>query len=111
MIGPIGLNRIPELLQSLFIRITVLYDQTCDPVRMLQGEPPPYGSTIVHDVHGEASDIQLIEKTVNQFCNVVEGVSEFGAVRHIALAISRIIGSNDMVQVRQGRYEIAEHVR
>src|SRR6266852_128352 len=41
-IGPIGLDRIPELFQSLVIGVAVLDDQTRDALGVLQGQPPTH---------------------------------------------------------------------
>ena len=88
-VGPIGLDRIPELLQPLFVGVAVLHDEARDALGMLQRQSPADGRPVIHDVHGVALDAELIEQAVDEFGEAVERVSELRAVRHVALADSR----------------------
>ena len=58
-IRPVGLDRVPELLQALLVGVAVLHDQRRDPLRMLQRQPIAHGRAIVHDVEREARDLEL----------------------------------------------------
>ena len=111
MIGPVCLDRIPELLQSLFIGVAVLHDESGDALGMFQRQSPAHRSAVVHDVHGVALDAELIEQAVDQLGEAVERVGEFGPVRHVALAVARIVGCDHVIAVGKGGDEVAEHVR
>src|SRR5215831_19135016 len=110
MVSPVRLDRIPELLQSFFIGVAVLHNEPGHALGMLQGKAPSYGCPVIHNVHGVAHKTELIEQTVDQFAEAVEGISELAPVWHIALPVSRVVGSDQMVAVRQGRNQVAEHV-
>src|SRR5215470_16079068 len=89
MVSPVRLDRIPELLQSLFICVAVLHNEPGHALGMLQGKAPSYGRPVIHNVHGVAHKTELIEQTVDQFAEAVEGISELAPVWHIALPVSR----------------------
>src|SRR5215469_2436691 len=99
MVSPVRLDRIPELLQSLFIGVAVLHNEPAHPLGMLQGKAPSYGRPIIHNVQGVACNTELFEQTVNQLAEAVESISELASVWHFALAVSRIVGSDETVAV------------
>ena len=110
-VGPVGLDRIPELLQPFLVGVAVLDDQAGDALRVLERQPPADGRPVVHDVHRETLDAELVEQPVDQFGEAVEGVGESGAIRHVALAEARIVRRDHAVAVGQRRDQVAEHVR
>src|SRR6516164_8980866 len=65
VVGPVRLDRVPKLLQSLVIGVAVLHDESADAFRVLERKTPTDGSTVVHDVHSESFDTQLTEQAVN----------------------------------------------
>src|SRR5262249_55331746 len=111
VVGPVRLNRIPKLLQSLVVGVAVLHDESADAFWVLERKTPTDGGTVVHDVHSEAFDAQLSEQAVDQFAVAVEGIGECGAVGHIALPETWIVGRDHVIAVRKLRNEIAEHMR
>ena len=78
---------------------------------MLQRQPPAHRRAVVHDVHRVTPHPELIEQAVDEFPEAIEGVSKPGAIRHVALAVARIIRRDDAVTIRKRRDQIAEHVR
>src|SRR5215469_7018373 len=110
VVSPVSPNRIPELLQSLFIGVAVLHNEPGHALGMLQGKPPSYGRAVVHNIHGVACNTELFEQTVNQLAEAVESISELASLWHITLAVSRIVRSDQTIAVCQGRNQVAEHV-
>src|SRR5262249_4244700 len=51
VVGPIGFDRVPELLEAFLVGAAVLYDEGGDALGMLESEAPADGRPIVHDVH------------------------------------------------------------
>ncbi len=111
IIGPIGLDRIPEGFQAFLIGIAVLDDERADALRMLQCKPVSNRRTIIHDVHGVAHHLELLEQAVHEIGIMAEAVVEGRVIRRGAAAETRIVRRDDMVFVGKKRYQIAEHVR
>ena len=74
-------------------------------------QPPADRRAVVHDVHGEALDPEPGQQAVDQLGVVVEGVGEGRPVRHVALAVARIVRRDHAVAVGERRDQVAEHVR
>jgi hypothetical protein len=55
-VAPVLLDRIPELSQSLFVRVTVLNDERLNSLRLKKSQPVPNRSPIIHDIDGEFPD-------------------------------------------------------
>jgi hypothetical protein len=110
VVGPIGFDRIPEILETLFVGIAVLHDEGGDALGMSEGEAPAYGRAIIHDIHCVTGDTELVEKTVDQLPKAIEGVGKGCPVGHVALPEARVIGGNDVIAICELRDQISEHV-
>jgi hypothetical protein len=78
---------------------------------MLQRQSPAHRRAVIHDVHCVTLHPELVEQSVDELAEAIEGVGEPGAIRHVALAVARIIRRDDAVTIRKRRDQIAEHVR
>src|SRR5882724_253505 len=77
---------------------------------MSSSEAEAYRRTIVEHVAREARETDHLGEAINDVRDILEGVSEGTARRHVGLPKRRQIGSNEMKLVRELRDEIAEHV-
>jgi hypothetical protein len=111
MVGPIGLDRVPELFQPFLIGVAVLHDESGDAFGMLEGQSPAHRCPVIHHVHREARDADLIEEAVDELSEAIEGIGELRTVRHVALAVAGIVRSDHMIAVRERGDQVAEHVR
>src|SRR5499433_2218280 len=66
VVGPIGFDRVPELLEAFLVGIAVLYDKGGDALGMLESKAPADGRPIVHDVHRIALHAERLEQAVNK---------------------------------------------
>ena len=99
VVGPIGLDRVPELFEPFLIGIAVLHDEGGDALGMLEGETPAYGRAIVHHVHRVPFDTDLIEQSIDKLSETIEGVGKGCAVRHVALPVARVVGGDHVIAV------------
>jgi hypothetical protein len=111
MVGPIGLDRIPEGAEALVIGIAVLHDQPGDALGALQRETPADRRAVVHDVHRVPADAEASQQPVHQRVDAVESVGEGGVGRYVALAEAGVVGRDDAVAVGECRDQVAKHVR
>ena len=111
VVGPIGLDRIPEFLEPFFVGVAVLHDQSGDALRMFQGQAPSNRCAIVHDIHRVARDPELIEQATHQLTEAIERVGKLGAVGHVALPVTGIVRCDHVIAVGKRRDQVAEHVR
>ena len=110
-VGPVGLDRIPELAESLLIRVAVLYDQCRDALRMPERQTVTDRCAVVLHVQRVAIDTELIQETVHQLGEAGEAVLELVTVRRGAVTERWIVGRDHPVAVSERRNQVAEHVR
>ena len=60
-VGPVGLDRVPEFLETFLIGIAVLDDERCDALGMLQCKPVSDRRAVIHQVHGVLLRAELID--------------------------------------------------
>src|ERR1700722_82655 len=50
-VGPVGLDWIPEFLETLLVGVAILNDKRGDAIRVLEGEAITDGRAVVHEIH------------------------------------------------------------
>src|ERR1700730_10226367 len=109
-IHPIGFNRIPKLLQTLFVRVPVLDNEGFDPFGMFQRDAVSHGRAVIHDVHRIVISTQIGKKTVHEICKMGEGISERSVIWGSALAKSGMVRRDDVVALGKSWNQVPEHV-
>ena len=110
MVGPIGFDRAPELLEAFFIGVSVLHDQRGDALGTFECKTPANRGAVVHDVHGVTLDGELVEQAIDQFSEAIERVGKFRTIGHVALSVARVVGSDHVIPIAEFRDQIAKHV-
>ena len=91
-------------------RLAVLGNDCGDAIRMPNGKAEAHGCAIIEDVHRESSETDYLGEAIDDVRDILEGVSELAARRHVGLTERRQVGSNKVKSVRELRDQIAEHV-
>ena len=107
---PVALNRVPALAQPLLIGVAVLRDDRGDPLRVAGRQTEANRRAVVEDVHGMTGKPGDLREPVDDLGEVIEGVPEPRPVRRLGETEARQVGGDDMIVIRQGRDQIAEHV-
>ena len=111
MVGPIGFDRAPELLEAFFIGVSVLHDQRSDALGMLECKTPANRGAVVHDVHGVTLDGELVEQAMDQLFEAVKRVGEFRTIGHVALSVTRVVRGDHVIPIAELRDQVSEHMR
>src|SRR5262249_1170682 len=77
---------------------------------MPNGKAEAHGCAIIEDVHRESSETDYLGEAIDDVRDILEGISELAARRHVGLPKRRQVGSDKVKSVRELRDQIAEHV-
>ncbi|CDG90592.1 hypothetical protein XBFFL1_1040046 [Xenorhabdus bovienii str. feltiae Florida] len=83
---PIGPDWVPAFTQPFFIGITVLRNDACNPFGMPHSKPEASRRAVVKHINSEPVKADHIGESVDDLGNVIEGVFERTACRHVGLA-------------------------
>ena len=75
-VGPVGLDRRPEVPQAFFVGVAVLHDQRADALGMLEREPVADRRAIIHHIKRITFRAEMVEQTVGQVGEFREAVGE-----------------------------------
>ena len=107
---PVGLDRGPAVTEAVFVGVAVLGDDRGDSVRVPGGDPEADRRAVVEHVDREAVEAENLGEAVDDVGEMIEGVVEFGRIRHVRLAEAGQVGRDQVKLVGQERYQVAEHV-
>src|SRR5580692_1376856 len=96
-IGPIPCDTCPLRAKPFLIVIAILDDESPHPLRMRQEDAETYRPAVVMKVEAAFVDLELLEKTVGRFRQVVEGVRIRRWRRGVTLTESRKIRRYQMI--------------
>src|SRR5260370_16513765 len=77
---------------------------------MPERKPKAGRRAVVEHVHGKAIETDLLSEALDNVGDVLERVGKSIAARHVRLAESRQIGSDDMEAVGKHGNQVAKHV-
>src|SRR4029077_9384747 len=107
---PIGPDRSPAVAEALHIGVAVLRDDGCDALRMAHGKPETRRCAVVEDIDGKAIEPDDFGEALNHLGDIVEGIFECIARRHVGLAESGKVRSDYVKSVGKHWDQIAEHM-
>ncbi|GAA1279292.1 hypothetical protein GCM10009609_48460 [Pseudonocardia aurantiaca] len=84
--------------------------ERCDPVGVAAGDAQPDGSPVVLNVEGELLETELVEQLQRDGGQVLKRVLELVDRGCVGEPVSHVIGSDDVVAVRQFGNQVPEHV-
>src|SRR5262249_16206594 len=101
---PVRLERLPEVVvQSLVVGVAVLHHDGRDAVRVAGREPVADRRAVILHVEGVLRQTQYRGELLDDGGEIVERVRELVPRRPRAVAEARVVGSNQVVAVGQGR--------
>jgi len=82
-IFPVGTDRSPVFAQTFFISISVLGDERCNPLRVVQCETEPGGGTIIEDVDRKLLQADLLRELPDDLGQMVKRIGEAFVIRRV----------------------------
>jgi hypothetical protein len=95
----IFLDRVPTIVQTLFIGVTILRDDRGDALRMLERETEPDRGAVIEEVDRKAFEPAGMGEIVNDAGQIVECVFELPALRRFREAEAWQIRSDHVVLI------------
>jgi hypothetical protein len=89
----------------------VLNDQRGQPLGMREGQTKPDRAAVVLQVQGVARDVPLLQESIDDLGEAIEGIAERTRRRRVTASEPRVVRGDQMKSVGQSRHEIAEHDR
>src|ERR1700761_1835613 len=107
---PIGLYGIPSLTQSFFVGVAVLRDDAGDALGMFDGNAETGRCAVVEYINCKTIEAHDFGKAIDNVGDVIEGVLELVARRHIGATKTGQVRRDDVKVVTEQGNEIAKHV-
>ena len=93
------------------MRNRVLNNESFHAFRVLQDHAKTHRPTIILHVERVAREPKRLSEMIHDLCVVIERVRECLRIRPVAVSEARIIGSDQMIAIRQSEEERLEHAR